>query len=83
MMVADKTFVFLLHRPVADLEQTQLDRLERKVDRLTTAMDILSGRMALLLKALDEDDGDPSEHPALTLDGQPAGQERDQTKGLG
>lgn len=47
--------------------ETQLDRIERKLDTL--------------IKALAEEED--QQEPASTLEGLPAGQERDQTQGLG
>jgi len=70
-MAPDQAFVFLLHSPVSVLPQ--LDRLEQKLDKL---IDMLGQ----LLRALDEDEGEPE----LTLDGDPVvGGERDTSKGLG
>lgn len=65
------TFVFLLHSPMPDL--SQMDRVEESLTRLHIKLDAL-------LHALAQEDEQP---PANTLDGQPAGAERDQTQSLG
>ena len=78
-MAPNSAFVFLLHSQA--VEQSQQDRIEQKLDRLTTLMQVQSELMHRLLESL-ADEGDPSDHPALTLDGTPAGQERDTSKGL-
>lgn len=67
-------YVFLVTAPVPEL--SQLDRLEQKVDTLTRLV-------RTLVDALAQDEGDPADHPALTLDGEQAGQERDQGQSLG
>lgn len=73
-MVADKAFVFLLHSPMPllELSQEQFDRLEGKVDEGNRLL-------RTLIKAL----GEELEEQATTLDGIPAGQERDSTQSLG
>jgi hypothetical protein len=79
-MAPDNAFVFLLHSPA--VEQSQQDRIEQKLDRLTTLVQVQSELVHRLLESL-ADEGDPSDHPALTLDGTPTGQERDPGKSLG
>jgi len=63
--------------------ESQLDRLERKISELMIGMQIATARterkLDALLASLAEEDGEPV---AVTLDGEQAGGERDQDQPL-
>jgi hypothetical protein len=57
---------------------------DERMQRVEEALSTVIAQQATLIKALTEIPPEEEEEPqALTLDGEPAGQERDQTQGLG